>query len=924
MSPTTFLIQCPITHPRKITCVFLLLTVLSILLFLSHTQQSTTALLAKGPPWTKMLHAEQPMAAQEILTVGIFPNSEEAGIFTPAAFSLFITLDQTLQSFARVTSTSPQILANDYLAPGNIDLATPGDLGAITLTPFLNATLDVPQLTEATVQQALQSPLLNNIFISQDEKAIALRLPCLISGKTQEIQQQLQHAAINQDPQAVQLLFSGLSFARENFFREMEKNTLPLMCASLALIVAVSLLTVFASGYSCIFILPVACSTSLTLALQTLVQLPAGLFSFTPPLIAACTSLLFSIWLIATLNSRLPEKEKHPSFIAREMKTLLPQLWLTSLASAGALLCLCFSSLATVRFLGFFGAISILLAFISSVMAVPATCILLPPSWRSVNKNQNKISKGLAVLAKHTTQSALPGKLAYICANHCSLTVAAHILFLVLGMTGIMLVTINATPVQWYAKKHWIQTANQKIIQHFAGVDQLNLVFSANVVATRSINEARQWLSTTLKNTFDDAPSFYTSLEKDIEQTVDHLHSTTEFSSRLTSLWRRKMNALHVEDDVQINHWSIALDTLAQMDNEKQTFLKPAVLAYLADLQQFLEQLPEIGKTLSVVDIVESMHQALFEGASEYKRIPTTIGSVDQTLAAFKEKRPTPHLARFITADATTTTLTLYLKNSSARSIEAIVQATASYFKTTPPPVPLDYFWAGSAYGFKIWNEKTVLSLILWSTVGLITGCLIFSFARRSLTCGLALLAVIGYPLICAYGICGLIGMRLATVTMAAITILFPVSFCLTSIMLHSAGKKVKEYGCCQDNLQEQLTATYFPVIWSVAAVISGATPALFSAYYSLQTTAFMTISFMFMQGITFFTLLPLLFNLLESRLFKKELPALDEAKEQAAVTADWKDSMDETTAHLSLPADTAAVSELKDVFAPQKNTDTT
>lgn len=869
-----------------------------------------------------MLHAGQPMAAQEILTVGIFPHSEEAGIFTPAALSFFITLDQTLQSLATVSSSSPQVLTKDYLAPGNIDLATPGGLGTITLTPFLDATLDPPKLTEATAQRALQSPLLNNTFVSQDGKAIALRLPCLISGQTQKIQQQLQHATVNQDPQPAQLFFSGLSFARENFFREMAKNTLPLMCISLALIIAVSLFTVFPSGYSCMVILPVACSTSLTLALQTMVQLPAGLFSFIPPLTAACTSLLFSIWLIVFLNNRLSEEEEQPTFIAQEMKSLLPQLWLTSLASGGTLLCLCFSSLATVRFLGCFGAISILFAFMCSVMAVPATLILLPPSWTSEEKKLNKISKGLAVLAKHTTQSALSGKLAYFCATHWSLTVAPHTFFLVLGMTGIMLTTIDTTPTQWYAKKHWIQTANQKINQHFAGVDQLNLVFSANVVEKRSINEVRQWLKNTLKNAFDDAPSFYTTLEKDIEQTADHLDSLIELSSRLTGLWRRKMNTLQVEDDVQINQWSIALDILAHLDDEKQTFLNPAVLIYLADLQKFLEQMPQIGKPLSVVDIVESMHQALFEGATEYKRIPTTIGGVDQTLTAFKEKRPTHYLSRFLSADATQTTLTLYLKNSSASSTQAIVQAVASYFKTTPPPVPLDYFWTGPAYGFKIWNEKTVSSLVLWTTVGLMTGCLIFCVARRSLAYGLSLLAVIGSPLIYAYGICGLLGMRLATVTMAAITILLPAAFSLAAMMLHSASKKVKRYGCRQGNLMELFTATSFPVIWSVLAVTFGALPALFSAYYLLQTTAFMTTSFMFMLGLTLFTLLPLLCNLLESKLFKKELLAFHEAKEQAAVTADQEKSMNETAAPLSQPTDDAAAPELKDVFAPQKNTD--
>ena len=922
MSLSTFLIQYPITHPRKVTCALLFLTLLSTILFLSHTQRSTTALLSKGPPWEKLLHAEQSMVTQDILTVGILPYSEKADVFTPTALSFIISIDQALQSFATVTSSSPQIIANDYLAPGNIDLATPGGLGAIKLTPFLDATLDTPQLTETTAKRALQSPLLSNTFVSKDGKAIALRLPCLISGQTQVIQQRLQHATVNKKPEHPQLFFAGLSFARENFFREMQKNILPLASVSLALIVTLSLLLVFPSGYSGTVILPVSCSTSLILALQTLVQLPADIFSFIPPLTAACTSLLFSIWLMAFLNSRLPEKEDtQPTFVKQEMKRLVPQLWLISLASGGSLFCLCFSTLSTVRFLGCFAALAVLFAFIITVMAVPATLILLPSFWLSKTNNLSKISRGVATLSKYTTQSTLPGKLAYSCAKHWPATVTLHTLFIVLGITGIMLTTIGVTPVQWYAKNHWIPTANQKNIQHFAGVDQLNLVFSAPAAKDRSLSEVQQWLTAMLKNAFDEAPSFYTTLEQDIEQTTGHLDSAIELSNRLTGLWRQKMNALLLEDDVQINRWSIALDILSQLENEKQTFLMPAVLVYLTDLQKHLGQIPQIGKSLSVADIVQSTHQGLFEGSPEYKRIPTTIGSVDQTLAAFKEKRPMHYLARFITADATQTTLTLYLKNSSPNAIETISQAAASYFKTRPPPVPLDYYWTGPAYGFKIWNEKAVYSLFFWATVGLMVGCLIFAITRHSLTYGLSVFAVTAYILTCTYGLYGLLGIHLGAFTMAAVTILIPVAFTLSSMMLHSLSKTVQEYGCWHGNRELPFLANSFPLTWSVAAIAAGCIPALFSAYSLLQTTAFMTISFMFATGITFFTLLPLLSTLLQSTVFKKELLAYHEEKEQAAVTAKQEESSKDTAATMASSADDTVEPELKDAFSPQKNT---
>ena len=917
MSFTTSLIQYPITHPRKVICCLLLLTVLSTILFFTLAQQSTTTLLTKGPPWTKLLPSEQPLAAQEILTVGIFPSSDKAGVFAPTALSFIIALDQTLQPFATVTSSSPQIIANDYLAPGNIDFVAPGGLGAIKLTPFLDATLDTPQLTEATAERALQSPLLSNTFVSQDGKAMALRLPCLISGQTQKIQQKLQNLTVNKDPQHPQLLFSGLSFARENFFREIQKNSIPLTCISLALIVAISLLMVFPSGYSCVVILPVACSTSVILALQTLVQLPADIFSFIPPLTAACTSLLFSIWLIAFLNSALPEKAEPTTFIGKEMKSLLPQLWLISLASGVTLLCLCFSSLSTVRFLGFFAALAVLFAFCATVMAVPATLIILSPSWRSEGKSNNKTSSLLAILSKHTTQSPLPRKLAYICANHWPYVVAPHTIFLALGMTGIMLTTIDAPPVQWYAKTHWVQKAAQKNSQRFAGIDQLHLVCSATV-DKRSLNEVQQWLTGRLKNAFDDAPSFYTTLEKDIEQTTAHLDSALELSNRLTSLWRQKMNALQLEHDIQINRWSIALDILAHLDNEQQVFLRPAVLAYLADLQKFLEQMPQVGKTISIVDIVQTMHQALFEGAPGYKRIPTTIGSVNQTLAAFKEKRPTHYLSRFITADATQTTLTLYLKSSSPSAIEKISQAAASYFKTLPPPLPLDYYWTGPAYGFKTWNEKAVSSLFLWAAVGLTAGCLIFSFIRHSPVYGLSIFTCTSYMLIFTYGTIGLLGMKLGAFTMATVIILLPVAFTLTSMMLYSLSRTIKEHGCWHENIEKPFSASSFPLMWSLAAVTFGCAPAIFSAYCLLQTAAFITISFMLMAGITFFTLLPPLCSLLQTTLFKEELLAFQEKREQGA--GEQEDKSNETQATLSPPTEEAAKPDLNEVFTPPKN----
>ena len=102
-----------------------------------------------------------------------------------------------------------------------------------------------------------------------------------------------------------------------------------------------------------------------------------------------------------------------------------------------------------------------------------------------------------------------------------------------------------------------------------------------------------------------------------------------------------------------------------------------------------------------------------------------------------------------------------------------------------------------------------------------------------------------------------------------------------------------------------------------------GCAPAIFSAYCLLQTAAFMTISFMFMAGITFFTLHPALCSLFQTTLFKKELLAFQDKKEKtAAVAEEQEEKSKETQAPPSPPTEEAAAAkpDLNEIFTPPKN----
>jgi predicted RND superfamily exporter protein len=80
-----------------------------------------------------------------------------------------------------------------------------------------------------------------------------------------------------------------------------------------------------------------------------------------------------------------------------------------------------------------------------------------------------------------------------------------------------------------------------------------------------------------------------------------------------------------------------ALDT-SHDDTEHQAeiFKQPAVLRYMADLQQAALTTQIVGKSNSVADIVKTIHRELFLGEADKFRIPDTANTVAQCLITFE------------------------------------------------------------------------------------------------------------------------------------------------------------------------------------------------------------------------------------------------------------------------------------------------
>lgn len=208
----------------------------------------------------------------------------------------------------------------------------------------------------------------------------------------------------------------------------------------------------------------------------------------------------------------------------------------------------------------------------------------------------------------------------------------------------------------------------------------------------------------------------------------------------------------------------------------KKGVLKPATLKRINELQNFIDEIPELSKPLSVVNLVKYSKQAFYNGIPKYYQLPTSQENTFIMDVAKNSSGNENLLENFVDSTGQVARITTFIKDVNTERMEDIEQSLLQEIAKTFPEDRYTSYITGKALlflkGTKYLVKNLVLSLSL--AIGLIGLFMAYLF-RSFRMIAISLIPNI-LPLVVTAGVMGFAGVPIKPSTILVFSIAFGIS----------------------------------------------------------------------------------------------------------------------------------------------------
>lgn len=204
--------------------------------------------------------------------------------------------------------------------------------------------------------------------------------------------------------------------------------------------------------------------------------------------------------------------------------------------------------------------------------------------------------------------------------------------------------------------------------------------------------------------------------------------------------------------------------------------LKPATLKRIDRLGQVVDEIPELSKPVSVVNLVKYSKQAFYNGIPKYYQLPTSQENTFIMDVARKSSDNSDLLKSFVDSTGQTARMTTFMRDVNTERMEEIEQILLDNITKIFPKERYTVYMTGSALiflkGTKYLVKNLIMSLAL--AIGLIA--LFMAYLFRSFRMIIISLIPNLLPLIVTAGIMGFVGVPIKPSTILVFSIAFGIS----------------------------------------------------------------------------------------------------------------------------------------------------
>ena len=795
-----------------------------------------------------------------VVVLGVVNDRDRNGVFNPGTLKKILALSRFAATLRDPKRPERRVIASDMVAPDSVDLVEPAGLGKVRFSLLMPKAPATRAQAVAIRDRALADPLLRGTLVSADGRAMAISIPVSRTDIARRVGLALEAKIRELGTGSDRFYISGLPLVEDTFATDLLLQP-AIMALPVLLLLFLLLYLLFRRIRLVVPPLLVATATVLS-TMGLFIGAGNGLqvISVMIPVFLAPVALAGPLRLLSGLSALPGRDGDRRRDVEQVMADRLTPMLRTALTSAAGFASLVLFPVPAVRMFGLFMAFGIMLAWLLTIVIIPAAIMLTRKEAGNSGSSPvaaDSLPINRCLLWTGRTAAARPWLVI-----GCSLGVAA-----VAGI-GILLVRVNDNPVRWFGRNQPVRVADRILNSRFAGTWQAYLVLRGEG-PPMTLDQAADWLRNELDDKLIDVPVIRQKALAEIAEAAAESENPAAMARRLEKSWTREIRRLQPNDAVGYDRWSTALDTLDRLRNQEEVFKRPDVLRYIDGLQRHLENLDTVGSSYSLVALVKMAHQALLEGDRRYFSIPDTVNAVAQALDTYRQSHRPDRIRHLVTRNYSRANIDVRLRSGNSRDMARLARDTDSYFAANPPPVRLRHDWAGPAFLHAAWQQRLTTGMLRSLLLGCITVFLAATLFFRSPAWGALALV----PLACSIGITSaMIGFSGSdfNVPLAALSLL-PLGLAVDGGMhfLQEARQTMQRPGDWQESVSALGRGTVRVMGRTGIAVAAMGTPLLFSPLVPFRSAALMLASTALCSGLAILWVLPALLSLLRTRLFR-------------------------------------------------------
>ncbi|MDZ7700486.1 MAG: MMPL family transporter [Deltaproteobacteria bacterium] len=464
---------------------------------------------------------------------------------------------------------------------------------------------------------------------------------------------------------------TGLPVAEDTFGVLMFKQ----MAISAPVAMAIIFLLMWFFFRSALVILPAIydamIATTATMSLLVITGNTIHIMSSMIPIFIVPIAVLDDVHVISEFFDRYQKTKSRKETIKEVMSGLFTPMLYTTLTTAVGFASLALAPIPPVQVFGLFVAFGVIVAWLCSILLVPAFISVLP----------QKVLEDFG--AKHVSGEAdepatflgrvlrMTGRGTY---RYAKPILAVSMAVLVVSGYGISRIRVNDNPTKWFDEGHPIRIADTVLNQHFGGTYMAYLAFRPQEAPALPLMEGQKPRSP--------------SSQKDSSTTDEEPSLPGGLGGAGGPSLPVGLGGMSEEQPV-----AKSPEPLSEPSEEKeQIFKDPTTLRWIGALQQYMDQELGglVGKSNSVTDIVKTVHRELMVGVKrdghviteqEAMRVPDSRGGVAQSLLQFQNSHRPRDLWHFVTPDYRTGVVWLQLTSGDNRDMSRVTRGVNDWLK---------------------------------------------------------------------------------------------------------------------------------------------------------------------------------------------------------------------------------------------------